>query len=180
MAYGSSREVTEGCISFFRHLTFPTQFLSEKWNTFCYTFPTSRFSDISFFRQFFQFYKNYLHTYKPWTTRKSAVWTLGWFQKQLIRSRSMLEHFFRGQMKEFCSLISNLFLIFSWHLCVVTHFLSRFSKNRGTLWWKKFEKNRFWCLIPQKNRLEKCSLDVKLVFKNNDFWGSYGLKSTKK
>ena len=50
-----------GCISFFRHLTFPTQFLSEKWNTFCYTFPTSHSSDISFFRQFF---KNNLMYYK--------------------------------------------------------------------------------------------------------------------
>ena len=42
------------------------------------------------------------------------------------------------------------------------------------------KKNRFSCLIPQKNRLEKCSLEVKSVFKNIDFWGSYGLKRTEK
>ena len=45
---------------------------------------------------------------------------------------------------------------------------------------KKYEKNRFLCLIPLKNRLEKCRLAVKSVFKNNDFWGSYGQKSTEK
>ena len=84
-------------------------------------------------------------------------------------------------MKEFCSLISNLFLFLSWHLCVVPHFRSKFSKNKGgTLWWKKSEKNGFWRLIPQKNRLEKCRSAVKSVFKNIDFWGSYGLKSTEK
>ena len=83
-------------------------------------------------------------------------------------------------MKEFCSLISNLFLFFSWHFRVVPHFRSKFSKTKGgTLWWKKSEKNRFLCLIPQKNRLEKCRLAVKSVFKNIDFWGSYGPKSTK-
>ena len=61
-------------VSFFRHLKFPTQFLSEKWHTFCHVFPTSRFSDISFFRQFFQcyklqelliFYKIYIHIFNP-------------------------------------------------------------------------------------------------------------------
>ena len=107
--------------------------------------------------------------------------TLEWFQKQLIRTRSMLQHFHSGQMKEFCSLISNLFLFFSWHFRVIPHFRSKFSKTKGgTLWWKKSEKNRFLCLIPQKNRLEKCRLAVKSVFKNIDFWGSYGLKSTEK
>ena len=35
-------------------------------------------------------------------------------------------------------------------------------------------------MIPQKNRLEKCRLAVKSVFKNIDFWGSYGPKSTGK
>ena len=45
---------------------------------------------------------------------------------------------------------------------------------------KKSEKNRFSCLIPQKNRLKKCRLAVKSVFENIDFWGSYGLKSTEK
>ena len=35
-------------------------------------------------------------------------------------------------------------------------------------------------MIPQKNRLEKCRLAVKSVFKNIDFWGSYGLKRTEK
>ena len=110
-----------------------------------------------------------------------ATCTLGWFQKQLNRTRSMLEHVNRGQMKEFCSLISNLFLFFSWHFRVIPHFRSKFSKTKGgTLWWKKSEKNGFWRLIPQKNRLEKCRLDVKSVFKNIDFWGSYGLKSTEK
>ena len=59
------------------------------------------------------------------------VCTIGWFQKQLIRTRSMLEHFHRGQMKEFCSLISNLFLFFSWHLCVINHLWSKFSKTKG-------------------------------------------------
>ena len=112
---------------------------------------------------------------------KKCTCTLGWFQKQLNRTRSMLEHVNRGQMKEFCSLISNLFLFFSWHFRVVPHFRSKFSKTKGgTLWWKKSEKNRFLCLIPQKNRLEKCRLAVKSVFKNIDFWGSYGLKSTEK
>ena len=50
----------------------------------------------------------------------------------------------------------------------------------GTLRRKKYEKNRFLCLIPQKNRLEKCRLAVKSVFKNIDFLGSYGPKSTEK
>ena len=45
---------------------------------------------------------------------------------------------------------------------------------------KKSEKNRFLCLIPQKNRLKKCRLAVKSVFENIDFWGSYGLKRTEK
>ena len=45
---------------------------------------------------------------------------------------------------------------------------------------KKILKNRFLCLIPQKSRLEKCRLAVKSVFKNIDFWGSYGPKSTEK
>ena len=45
---------------------------------------------------------------------------------------------------------------------------------------KKSEKNRFSCLICQKNRLKKCRLAVKSVFENIDFWGSYGLKRTKK
>ena len=68
-----------GCISFFRHLKFPTQFLSEKWNTICHTFPTSRFSDISIFRQFFS-----SNTYNtviliiPWfflkVLQKSSIW----------------------------------------------------------------------------------------------------------
>ena len=35
-------------------------------------------------------------------------------------------------------------------------------------------------MIPQKNRLEKCRLAVKSLFKNIDFWGSYGHKSTEK
>ena len=35
-------------------------------------------------------------------------------------------------------------------------------------------------MIPQKNRLEKCRLAVKSVFKNNDFWGIRGQKSTEK
>ena len=42
------------------------------------------------------------------------------------------------------------------------------------------KKNRFSCLIPQKNRLEKCSLEVKSVFENIDFWGTYGLRSIEK
>ena len=92
------------------------------------------------------------------------VRTLGWFQKQLNRTRSMLEHVNRGQMKEFCSLISNLFLFFSWHFRVIPHFRSKFSKTKGgTLWWKKSEKNRFLCLIPQKNRLKKCRMVVKKI-----------------
>ena len=84
-------------------------------------------------------------------------------------------------MKEFCPLISDLFLFFSWHLWLISHFWSKFSKTKGgTLGWKKSEKNRFLCLIPQKNRLEKCRLKVKSVFKNIYFCGSYGPKSTKK
>ena len=61
-------------------------------------------------------------------------------------------------------------------------FLSKFSKTKeGTLGRKKnLRKNRFLCLIPQKNRLEKCRFAVKSVFKNIDFWGSYGPKSTEK
>ena len=82
-------------------------------------------------------------------------------------------------MKEFCPLISDLFLFFSWHLWSISHFRSKFSKTKGgTLWWKKMKKNRFSCLIPQKNRLEKCSLEVKSVFENIYFWGTYGLKSS--
>ena len=42
------------------------------------------------------------------------------------------------------------------------------------------KKNWFSCLIPQKNRLEKCSLEVKSVFENIDFWGTYGLRSIEK
>ena len=45
---------------------------------------------------------------------------------------------------------------------------------------KKIWKNRFLCLIPQKNRLKKCRLAVKSVFENIDFWGSYGPKITGK
>ena len=125
-------------------------------------------------------YSHAIHAWYTWNS-KHVQCTLGWFQKQLNRTRSMLEHVNRGQMKEFCSLISNLFLFFSWHFRVIPHFRSKFSKTKGgTLWWKKSEKNRFLCLIPQKNRLEKCRLAVKSVFKNIDFWGSYGLKSTEK
>ena len=84
-------------------------------------------------------------------------------------------------MKEFCPLISDLLLFFSWHLWLISHFRSKFSKTKGgTLGWKKSEKNRFLCLIHQKNRLEKCRLKVKSVFKNIDFYGSYGPKSTEK
>ena len=98
---------------------------------------------------------------------------LGWFQKKI--------HHHKGQMKEFCPLISDLLLFFSWHLWLISHFRSKFSKTKGgTLGWKKSEKNRFLCLIPQKNRLEKCRLKVKLVFRNIDFCGSYGSKTTEK
>ena len=38
---------------------------------------------------------------------------------------------------------------------------------------KNLKKNRFLCLIPQKNHLKKCRLAVKSVFENIDFWGSY-------
>ena len=55
---------------------------------------------------------------------------------------------------------------------------SRFKMECEGKWSKK--KNRFLCLIPQKNRLEKRRLKVKLVFENIDFCGSLGLKSTKK
>ena len=34
---------------------------------------------------------------------------------------------------------------------------------------KEIDKNIFTCLIPQKDRLEKCRLAVKLDFKNIDF-----------
>ena len=36
---------------------------------------------------------------------------------------------------------------------------------------KNLKKDRFLHLIPQKNRLEKCRLEVKSVFKNTDILG---------
>ena len=62
----SDAEPFHGCISFFRHLKFPTQFLSEKWNTICHTFPTSRFFDISIFRQFFKNKLMYIPKFEFW------------------------------------------------------------------------------------------------------------------
>ena len=45
-----------------------------------------------------------------------------------------------------------------------------FKNPRGDPWMtKNLKKNRFLCLISQKNHLEKCSLKVKPVFENTDF-----------
>ena len=53
-----------------------------------------------------------------------AIWALGWFQKKFDHHK--------GQM------ISDLFLFFSWHLWLISHFRSKFSKTKGgTLGWKK-------------------------------------------
>ena len=47
-------------------------------------------------------------------------------------------------------------------------------------WMKKIWKNRFSCLIPQKSRLEKCRLKVKLFFfKYWFFWKSWTEKYQK-
>ena len=55
----------------------------------------------------------------------------------------------------------------------------RFLKSKGGPFGEKnLKKKWFLCLIPQKNRLEKCRLAVKSVFKNIYIWGSYGPKST--
>ena len=45
-------------------LIFPTSHFSDTISVGKVKHFLLHFSDISFFRQFFQFYKNYLHTYK--------------------------------------------------------------------------------------------------------------------
>ena len=96
---------------------------------------------------------------------------LGWFKKIII---------VRGKWNTFAHWFQ-IFLFFFLALMVDFSFPIKVFKNRmGDPWMKKSEKNRFLCLIPQKNRLEKCRLKVKSVFKNIDFCGSYGLKSTEK
>ena len=40
-------------------------------------------------------------------------------------------HHYQGQMKEFCPLISDLFLFFPWHLWLISHSRSKFSKTKG-------------------------------------------------
>ena len=84
-----------------------------------------------------------------------------------------------GKWKSWLPWFQSIFRFFSKSKIDVIIWVLRFLKSKG-LWWKKSEKNRFLCLIPQKNRLKKCRLEVKSVFKNIDFWGSYGLKCTKK
>ena len=80
-------------------------------------------------------------------------------------------------------LLTDLRSVFIFFLALMVDFsfsIKVFKNQRGDPLVKKYEKNRFSCLIPQKNRLEKCSLEVKSVFENIYFWGTYGLKSTEK
>ena len=76
--------------------------------------------------------------------------------------------------------LRSVFIFFSWHLWLLSHFRLKFTKTKGDPLVKKMKKNRFSCLIPQKNRIEKCRLVVKSVFENIGFCGSYGLKSIEK
>ena len=86
-----------------------------------------------------------------------------------------------GQMIDNLVLNSEQFFFLLQISWIFQRYVFKFRKIKGgTLWWKKSEKNWFLCLIPQKNRLEKCRMAVKSVFGYIDFWGSYGLKSTKK
>ena len=86
-----------------------------------------------------------------------------------------------GQMIDNLVLNSEQFFFLLQISWIFQRYVFKFQKIKGgTLWWKKSEKNWFLCLIPQKNRLEKCRMAVKSVFGYIDFWGSYGLKSTKK
>ena len=69
--------------------------------------------------------------------------------------RGILEHHYKGQMKEFCPLISDLFLFFSWHLWLISHFRSKFSKTKGgTLGWKKSEKIDFYVWYLERTALK--------------------------
>ena len=61
-----------------------------------------------------------------------------------------------------------------------SYYVSRLSPQKMFLILEKNIYDRFQCLIPQKNRIEKCRLAEKSVFENIDFCGSYGLKRTKK
>ena len=82
-------------------------------------------------------------------------------------------------MKEFCPLISDLFLFFSWHLWLISHFRSKFSKTKGgTLGWKKSEKIDFYVWYLKRTALKNVDWRWNQFFENIDFCGSYGLKST--
>ena len=59
--------------------------------------------------------------------------TVGWFPPKK-------NHHYNGQMKEFCTLISDLFSYFSWHLWLISHFRSKFSKNKGGTLEKNLKK----------------------------------------
>ena len=81
-----------------------------------------------------------------------------------------------GKWKSFAHWFHICFYFFPDTYVSLLIFYQRFFKEREGPFG---EKNRFWCLIPQKNCLEKCRLKVKLVFKNIDFCGSYEVEVPK-
>ena len=82
-----------------------------------------------------------------------------------------------GQMIDNLVLNSEQFFFLLQISWIFQRYVFKFRKIKGgTLWWKKSEKNRFLCLIPQKNRLKKCRLAVKSVFWKYWFLGKLWTK----
>ena len=85
---------------------------------------------------------------------------------RVINFWPFLKLWLMGQMIDSTSLNSEQFSFFSVYFPIFEDSILKFWKIKGgTIWWKKYEKNIFLCLIPQKNHLEKCRLTVKSFFK---------------
>ena len=102
--------------------------------------------------------------------------TLGWSRFGTFFKNNNWNYCSGGKWYTILCWIQNSFPFF----CKLPHFGSipfwNSEKSKGGPFGeKKYEKNRFSCLIPQKNHLEKCWLEVKSVFKNINFWGMKNL-----
>ena len=79
------------------------------------------------------------------------------FDSETMHTRGVPKkiHHHKGQMKDFCPLISDLLLFFSWQLWLISHFRSKFSKTKGgTLGWKKSEKIDFYVWYIKRTALK--------------------------